>query len=162
VPIRPRDLDPIDRELIQIVLNEPGVVGRLISRVAVASIRDAPLRTILQACYDLYGEGQSPSFDRITLRLDDSEVRALAAGLLLPIESGPLNKGTAPPGSWQDRLAGTLKKLDERDRQDRLRDLKGALEETDETAKPDAYRALITEYRRLLNQRPDTKTKNAS
>jgi len=161
VPIRPRDLDPIDRELIQIVLNEPSVVGRLISRVAVTSIRDAPLRTILQACYDLYGEGQTPAFDRVALRLDDSEVRALAAGLLLPIESAPMPEGVRP-APWQDRLAGALTKLSERARHDRLRDLKGALEETDETANPDAYRALITEYRRLLNQRPDTKTKNAS
>jgi DNA primase len=162
VPIRPRDLDPTDRELLQIVLNEPGVVGRLISRVSVASIRDAPLRTILQACYDLYAEGEAPTFERVAMRLDDAGLRALAAGLLLPIESGPLNADTYLPGSWQDRLAGALAKLTQRDRDDRLRDLKAALEETDEINDPDAYRALITEYRRLLNQRPDTKTKNAS
>jgi DNA primase len=161
VPIRPKDLDPTDRELLQIVLNEPSVVGRLVSRVAVASIRDAPLRTILQAAYDLHGEGQPPTFDRIALRLDDPEVRALAAGLLLPIDSAPLPDAIRP-APWQDRLAGALIKLDERERQDRLRDLKGALAETDETANPDAYRALINEYRRLINQRPDTKTKNAS
>jgi len=160
--LRTKDLDPRDRELLQIVLNEPSVVGRLISRVAVASIRDAPLRTILQACYDLYGEGQSPTFDRIALRVDDPEVRALAAGLLLPIEPGPLGVDTYPLASWQDRLKGTLTTLAERDRQDRLRDLKGALGEIDETTNPDGYRALITEYRRLLNQRPGTKTKNAS
>jgi DNA primase len=160
-PIKPKDLDPTDRELIQIILNEPSIVGRLISQVAVTSIRDAPLRTILQASYDLYGEGQSPSFDRVVLRLDDPEVRALAAGLLLPIESAPLPEGIRP-APWQDRLAGVLAKLADRDRQDRLRDLKGALDETDETADPATYRALITEYRRLLNQRPDTKKKTAS
>ena len=53
-------------------------------------------------------------------------------------------------------------RLAERDRQDRLRDLKGALGEIDETTNPDAYRALRTEYLRLSSQRPDTKTKNAS
>ena len=61
-PIRPRDLDPLDRELVEIVLNEPGLVSELVSRVTVSSLRDAPLRAILQACYDLHGEGQSPSF----------------------------------------------------------------------------------------------------
>jgi len=161
-PIRPQDLNRCDRELLQIVLNEPSVVTRLISRVAVSSIRDAPLRTILEACYDLYGEGESPTFDRVVSRLDDPLVRSLAAGLLLPInEHSPL-PDNIQPAPWQDRLVGVLAQLTERDRQDRLRDLKGALEETDETANPDAYRALITEYRRLLNQRPDTKTKNAS
>jgi len=94
--------------------------------------------------------------------VDDPEVRALAAGLLLPIEGGPLQADTSPPAPWQDRLRGTLAALAERERQDRLRDLKGALDETDETHNPDEYRALITEYRRLLNQRPDTKTKTAS
>ena len=49
-PVRLGDLDPIDRELVQIVLNEPGVIGRLITRVTVASLCDAPLRAILQAC----------------------------------------------------------------------------------------------------------------
>lgn len=161
VPIRPRDLDPSDRELLQIVLNEPVVTGRLISRVAVPSIRDAALRRILQACFDLHGEGQTPTFERVAMRLDDAEVRALAAGLLLPIESAPLPEDVRP-APWEDRLPGVLARLAERDRQDRLRDLKGALGETDEAANPDAYRALITEYRRLLNQRPDTKTKNAS
>jgi len=136
-------------------------VARLISRVAVTSIRDAALRRILQACYDLHGEGQAPTFDRLSLRLDGPEVRALAAGLLLPIESAPMPEGVRP-APWQDRLPGVLARLAERDRHDRLRDLKGALDETDERVNPDAYRALMTEYLRLLNQRPDTKTKNAS
>jgi DNA primase len=159
--IRPGDLDPIDRELLQIVLNEPSVVGRLISRVAVASIRDAPLRTILQASYDLYGEGQAPTFDRIVLRLDDPELRALAAGLLLPIEPAPLPDDVRP-APWLDRVSGVLARLAERERQDRLRDLRGALAETDEAADPDAYRALNTELLRLSLQRPGMKTKHAS
>ncbi len=160
-PVRNALLDPIDRELLQIVLNDPDVVGRLISRVAVASIQDAPLRTILQVCYDLYGEGQRPSFDLVALRLVDPEIRALSAGLLLPIEPGPLTRETQP-ASWQSRLTGVLARLAERDRQQRLRDLKAALDETDETNDPASYRALLTEYRRLLTQRPDTKTKTAS
>ena len=111
-PIRPRDLDPTDRELLQIVLNEPSVVGRLISRVAVASIRDAPLRTILQACYDLHGEGQSPTFDRVALRLDDPEVRALAAGLLLPIDAAARSPSGVRPAPLDERLEGALAQLD--------------------------------------------------
>jgi DNA primase len=161
VPIRLRDLDPTDRELLEIVLNEPSVVGRLISRVAVASIRDAPLRTILQAAYDLYGEGEEPTFERIASRLDDPAVRALAAGLLLPLDPAPLPDGVRP-APWPDRLAGVLARLAERDRQERLRDLKGALAEIDRAVSPDVYRALSTEYLRLSSQRPDTKTKSAS
>ncbi len=160
-PIRPADLDPIDRELVQIALNEPTVAGQLITRVMVASLGDAPLRAILQACYDLHGEGSTPTFDRVTSRLDDPALRALAAGLLLPIEPAPLTEGTrqAPP---EVRLAGVLARFDERDRRARLKDVQAALAETDPAADPVGHRALYREYYQLLNQRPDTKKSNAS
>jgi DNA primase len=160
-PIRVRDLDPTDRELLQIVLNEPSVVGRLMSRVAVASIRDAPLRMILQACYDLYSEGQSPTFDRVALRLDDPEVRALAAGLLLPIDAQPVSEWVRPT-PLDERLKGVLAYLDEREWRKRLRDVSDTLKQTNPATNPDEYRALQLELSRLSSQRPDTKTKNAS
>jgi DNA primase len=162
-PVRPSDLDPVDRELIQVVLNEPAAVRRLISRVAVSSIRDAPLRMILQASYDLYSEGEPPTFERVALRLADPGVRALAAGLLLSIEPGPLNEDTKPPAPWPERLAGVLAKLDRRDREDRLREVEAALRETDAVNDPDGYRALRYErFKLLMNQRPDTKKSDAS
>ena len=155
-PVRPADLDPIDRELVQIVLNEPSVVGRLITRVTVASLSDAPLRAILQACYDLHGEGSPPTFDRVTSRLDDPALRALAAGLLLPIEAAPLTEGTRQ-APVEVRLLGVLARHDQRDRKARLRDLQAAIAETDPVSDPVGHRALNNEYYRLLNQRPDTK-----
>jgi DNA primase len=160
-PIHPRDLDPTDRELLQIVLNEPGVVGRLMSRVAVASIRDAPLRIILQSCYDLYSEGQLPTFDRLALRLEDLEVRALAAGLLLPIDAQPVSEWVRPT-PLDERLKGVLAYLDEREWRKRLRDVSDTLKKTNSATNPDEYRALQLELSRLSSQRPDTKTKNAS
>lgn len=155
-PIRFGALDPIDRELVQIVLNEPGTVAWLVSRVAASSLRDGPLRVILQTCYDLQGEGQVPSCEHVMLRVEDPQIRALAAGLTLPMDSSPLPEDVRP-APWQDRLKGVLATLAERERQNRLRDLRRALEETDEHANPDAFRALELEYRRLLNQRPGTK-----
>jgi len=142
-------------------LNEPSVVGRLIARVSVMSIRDAPLRKILQACYDLYGEGEDPTFDRVASRLDEPEVRALAAGLLLPMDPAPLPESIRP-APWEDRLAGVLAKLAERERQDRIRDLTEALKETDATAFPEDYQALRIELYRVQSQRPDTKKFTAS
>ncbi len=155
-PIRLRDLDPLDRELVQIVLNEPGLVSEVVSRVTASSLRDAALRAILQACYDLHGEGLAPRTEEVMLRLDDYQVRALAAGLLLPMDPAPLPEDVHP-ASWQDRLKGVLGALAGRERQNRLGDLRRALAETDEVTDPDAYRALQLEYRRLMNQRPDTK-----
>jgi len=161
-PIRLADLDPISRELLEIVLNQPSVVGHLISRVAVASIRDEPLRVILQVCYDLHGEGLTPTFDRVSLRLDDAAIRALAAGLLLPIDPAPL-PDYAQPAPWEDCLAGVLRRLAQRDSNDHLQDLKDALKETDPAERPEEYQALKRElWHRLQSMRPDTKKKNAS
>jgi len=135
-------------------------VSSLVTRVTASSLRDAPLREILQACYDLHAEGQGANASAVMDRLDDPQVRALAAGLVLPIDPVPLPEDVRP-APWQDRLKGVLASLAERQRRNRLRDLGRALAETDETASPDAHRALQLEYLRLMTQRPDTK-KDAS
>ncbi len=160
-PIRLAELDPTDRELVEIVLNEPRVVGSLISRVPVVSIRDAPLRTILRASYELYAAGHEPTFDRIASRLDEGGVRALAAGLLLPLDPQPVAEGVRP-APLDERLRGVLARIAERDWRERLRDVQDALQETDANTSPDEYRALQRELYRLYSMRPDTKTNNAS
>jgi len=142
-------------------LNQPDVAGRLISRVAVTSLRDAPLRAILQACYELHAEGTTPTFERVASRLDDDATRALAAGLLLPMDPAPL-PDHAQPAPWEDRLAGVLLRIAQRDWQDRLRDLNDALRETDRAAQPEEYQALQREMYRHHSMRPDTKKSNAS
>lgn len=160
-PIRLAELDVLDRELVQVALNDPDAVAQLVCRVPIASLRDLPLRTILQVSYELYGEGEVPTLDRVVLRLDDPAVKALALDLNAPIEPQPVSAGTRT-ASWDVRLKNVLEQVDERQWQDRLRSLEGALKETDPIAHPEQRRALRTEYLKLLNQRPDPKTKNAS
>jgi DNA primase len=159
-PLRLADLDATDRALMEIVLNEPNSVNRVISRVAVASLRDEPLRKILQACYDLHGENLPPTFEHVARRLGEAE-RALAAGLLLPIDPAPF-PDRVRPAAWEDRLGAILARLADRDRLDHLRNLKAAIAETSPLENPAAHVALSTEYRRLLIQRPDTKPSYAS
>jgi DNA primase len=166
--VRPADLDPTDRELVQVLLNHPAAVGRVVSRVPVGSLADGPLRAILRACYDLHGEGALPSFERVSLRLDDPRARALAAGLLLPLDPAPMPEvpsggpQAVAPAPWEVRLDGILARVEDRDRRGRARSVQAALKEVDRDADPETYRALQTELFRLLTQRPDTKAKNAS
>ena len=61
----------------------------------------------------------------------------------------PLDDDTASRGAWERRLELVLGRLAERERLDRLRDLRQALEEIDRHAEPETYRALELEYRRL-------------
>ncbi len=156
-PIRPGDLDPTDLEFVRIILNEPAAIARLIPRIGVATLRDAPLRTILQACYDLQSEGQAPTYDNLMIRLDDRVIRALVVDLTSQTVLGTPIAAPLPenirPAPWQERLENMLTVLEERERQARLGDLKKAKDETDPHADPDAYRAIELEYRRLLTSR---------
>ncbi|WP_165247429.1 DNA primase [Paludisphaera soli] len=160
-----RAMDPVERELVSIVVAQPEVVARLVARVPLAAIRDDAARAILDAAYDLYGQGAAATFDAIMENLDDPRPRSVVAhlsdlqdGLDRP-ELQPLDAVQFPPGTWGERLEPVLGRLAERERLTRLADLRQALEETDRTAEPDAYRALQLEYRRLLTQRAGTSDK---
>jgi DNA primase len=153
-PIRQRELDQNDLELIRIIVNEPTAIARLIPRLAVDTLRDAPLRAILQAGYDLQSEGQTPSYENLMIRIDDRAVRGLVVDLvsqtaLCTPDPQPMREGIGP-APWQDRLEYMLTVLEERERWARLRDLKKAMNETDRQANPDAYAAIELEYLRLL------------
>ena len=125
--IHPAELDQIDREFIEILLNEPDSAAELASRISVSMLKDAPLRAIFQVYQDLRDEGEVPGFERIVLRLDDPNLRAFAAGLLLPIESGPL-PDNARPASWAERLQKLVPAIRERERLRRIRDQKALME----------------------------------
>ncbi|MDX2038039.1 MAG: DNA primase [Isosphaeraceae bacterium] len=162
-PIVTTGLDPIDLELVRILLNEPSLVGRLITRVAVPALADAPLRAILSTCYDLHGEGRIPTFEHVSNRLGDAAVRAFAAGLLLPLD--PSARSTrVQAAAWEVRLEGALAAHAERERKARLRELESALRETqqDPAASPEDRRLLLEEYLRLTTNRPGSKAKTAS
>ena len=76
-----RAMDPVDRELLEIVLNQPESVRRIVSRVPLAALRDDAARAILKASYDLFSEGERPCHESLVTRLEDPRPRALAAYL---------------------------------------------------------------------------------
>jgi DNA primase len=159
-PLRQSELDPHDLELIRIILNEPAAITRLIPRIGVSTLRDAPLRAILQACYDLQSEGQTAGYEKLMVRIEDPAIRHLIIDLTsetavyTPV-AAPLPAGVVP-APWQERLENMLIVLDKRERQARLSDLKKAKDETDPHTDPDTYRAIELEYLRLLT--PPRKT----
>jgi DNA primase len=119
-------------------------------------LKDAPLREILQVCFDLENEGESPSYANLMVRLEDPAIRSLAASLIdLSALSTP-DPAKFPdsvhfrPAPWRERLDGIVLVYDEREREARLRELKRSLDETDQHADSDAYRAIELEYQRLL------------
>jgi len=157
-----RAMDPVDRELIEIVVNHPEVVGRIIARVTSGMLRDAAAGAILDAAYEIHGEGESPSARALAARLEEAAGPGALVAHLEHVGAGgadpqPLDDGSAAPGGWEERLDGVLERLAQRDHQERVKLVKQALEETDRFAEPDEHRALQLEYRRLLTQRAGTK-----
>jgi DNA primase len=160
-PFRLSELDPVDRELVRIALNDPSALEQLREQAPVPLLREGPLRKILQVIFELHGEGEIPTFDRVMLRLEDAAVKTLVIDLNSPIDPQPDSEGVRP-ASWDVRLANVLVQFSDRQRQDRLRSLEGALKQTDVASHPEEQRALRAEYLRLLNQRPGAKPKSAS
>jgi DNA primase len=156
VEIRQGELDRTDLELIQIVLGEPETIKWLLPRLSPPALKDAPLREILQVCYDLENEGETPSYENLMVRLDDPAIRSLAASLIAQPALSKPDPGTFPdsvhfrPAPWRDRLDRVLLVLEQRERQARIKELKRSLDETDQHAEPDAYSAIQLEYLRLF------------
>ncbi len=153
-PIRPADLDPTDLEVLRIVLNEPRAVAVMQPRLPVAALRDAPLRAILQACYDLHDDGHEPDYQELMTRLEDPALRALATDLVASATLVNPEPARLPddlrPAPWREQLERMLEVLDDRERHARREELRKALAAVDRQADPDAYRAIELEYRRLL------------
>ncbi len=154
--IRQNDLDRTDLELIQIALGEPEAIKWLLPRVCPATLDDAPLREILQLCYDLQNEGETPSYENMMVRLEDPAIRSLAASLIAESALSTPDPARFPdsvhfrPAPWRERLDRILLVLGERERQARLSELKRSLDETDQHANADTYHAIELEYLRLL------------
>jgi DNA primase len=152
--IQQSKLDRTDLELIQIVLSEPETITWLLPRLTPAALKDAPLREILQICFDLQNEGEVPSYENLMVRLDDPAVRSLAASLIADSALSTPDPGRFTDfvrlAPWRERLDPILVALDERERQARLKELKRSLDETDQHADSDAHRAIQLEYLRLL------------
>lgn len=132
IPIRTAELDPIDRELVTLALNEPGLVAELARHAPVETLVDPHLRPIAQALYELAAEGQEPSFDRAAARLE-AEARSLAAGLLLPVDPQPVADSIRPAPATE-RLGRLLARLEERRWRLRLRVIEASLRDPETPA----------------------------
>jgi DNA primase len=163
-PIRQNELDRTDLELIQIVLAEPETVKWLRGRLDPAALQDAPLRQILEVCFDLQKDDEISNYANLMVRLDDPAIRSLTASLLADSALSMPDSGRFPdsvdfrPAPWRERLEQLLVVFDERKRLARLRDVKRSLDKTDKHANPEAYGALELEYLRLLT--PDRTRKS--
>ena len=155
--IRQSELDRTDLELIQIVLERAGN----------DHVASGPAESRRHSRMHRYGRSfrcattcktkvKFRAMQNLMVRLDDPAVRSLAASLIAESALSTPDPARFPdsvdfrPAPWRERLEQILIVLDERERQARLKELKRSLDETDQHADPDTYRAIELEYLRLL------------
>jgi DNA primase len=142
------DPDPLEREFVELLLNNPELVAGLMPRVLASELRHPILRMITQAIYETQRAGEHPDFGNVCERLD-AETIAFAERIMDWIDTGPLPEGVVPAGG-EERLAGILAQFDRRSLQTRLDDLRRALAEIDPNEDLETHESLRMEIRRLM------------
>lgn len=159
-PIDQRSIDPLDAEVVRIVLHEPSLVTRLTDTVTPDDLTHPTLRELLAACFALHEEGEAPTFENVSARVGET-ARSLAAGLLLPVDPQPTSKWV-PATCWSDRLDGVLRQRSQRAWHESVERLERRLAEVDRLTNPEEYESIRRVYLQLHKQRPDTKKSAAS
>ena len=148
------DLDPLDREIVRIVLHDPSLLPKIVDVVPLDAIHDLPLRSLLAAGYDLLEEGQQPSFEEIASRVSEAE-RSLAAGLVSSLDPQPASTFRGNLAPWTLQLSLLLNNF-------RLRALERQLSQIDRDRFPDEFEATRRTYLTLKHQRTDETQVSAS
>jgi DNA primase len=148
-PIDPSSLDPLDRELVRLLLTDPTLVSRVRFQISPDDLTSPPLRQILSQCYALLDDQQTPSFDVLAPRLGPAE-RALAASLLAGFDSQPTSNWVRT-GQASDKLADNLAAYEQRRLARQLQAIRSQRLRLDPIADAERWAALRREELRLLH-----------
>ncbi len=94
---------PLDRELIEIVLQSPGAFQQVANVIQPAQFVSDTCRAVFSQCAQLWSAGILPDFERLLLEIDDPVVKNLLVEL---DENGRQKSGADAEVRLQDVLAG--------------------------------------------------------
>jgi hypothetical protein len=96
-------IDPLERELIEILLQFPQMIEQAALAVQPAQFTGEMGRTVFSLCARLWSEGILPDYDRLLLEIEDSVVK----NLLVELDETGRRKDSAEADVWLgDVLAG--------------------------------------------------------
>jgi DNA primase len=78
-PSRPTRDELAERELLAILFVMPECVTEIKAEICPEDLRNPHLRQLLEICFEMGNEGISPSYERVTSRLEDAALKSLAA-----------------------------------------------------------------------------------
>jgi DNA primase len=104
-------LPACDRDLLELILLEPGCLPRIESAIDRTAIESEAARRIFDACARLVHGGQSCDFQRLSLEFDDSETK----NLLVTLVESSQAKASADQQQWlHDLIASAERRRDDR------------------------------------------------
>jgi DNA primase len=115
-------VDPLERELLEILLNAPQEIARVWGVVAPAHLTSPELRRVFTTCGQLWAKGILPVFDRLLLEIDDPVVK----NLLVDLDESGRAKASA---ELEHRLHDVLSGFERRQREQNVRGRAAALKQ---------------------------------
>jgi DNA primase len=135
----------VERELLQVLLAEPGLVAQAYLKVEAADIEHPGLQQLLATLYFLHEDGETPSIDGLRERIDNEALVAWA------LDNQEIGLAVPDRGKWfqdiQNRLLAEKKAIKRKQSMERLR-----------LAKTDEDRQRILREIQELDQGPDPHT----
>jgi DNA primase len=80
-PQNPTRDDKAEWELLQIIFTIPEKVELIRGEIAPTELTNACLRELLEVCFQMQDQGVIPSYDRVTARLEEADLKNLAADI---------------------------------------------------------------------------------
>jgi DNA primase len=135
--VRSAPADPLERDLLTVLLADPGLVPVAAAEVSPKEIRHPGLRLLLEGLYRLQAEGLRPDLDGLRSRIEKPDLLAKALQLQ---EVGLMNPDRA---KWlADLLAGFRVRREASEKQELQNQLQAALEAGDEARALELLRRL--------------------
>jgi DNA primase len=80
-PQNPTRDDKAEWELLQIIFTIPEKVEQIRGEIAPSELTNACLAELLEVCFQMHDQGVLPSYDRVTARLEEADLKNLAADI---------------------------------------------------------------------------------
>jgi DNA primase len=115
-------IDPLERELLELVLQVPQTIGQLAGAIQVAQIVGEGCRRVFSQCAESWSAGILPDFERLLLEIDDPAIK----NLLVELDESGRGKNRAEA---EARLRDVLAGFEHRQREHSLRGRTDALKQ---------------------------------
>jgi len=115
-------LDVWDRELLELVILQPGSIERVASTIGTEDLNSPVCRTIYTKCLELFETGLEPSFEQLMLESEDPGMK----NLLVRLEEHGRAKAQCDSGQWlSEVLSSFQQRKEDAEYETRIRQAKG-------------------------------------